>query len=487
MQGEYENFSAVTKVTLSKQNEAECGLNLTADGSVKIISVGASLGEGFAEANGGVVNYGGIMTVNCIFNGDGPERRETAVKFSFREPCEDCVKGKGEAVYYVTDVEIKEDGGMLGVKVRFNSEITVYKEEEKKIMTETGFLEKKSSFSFEEEKRTNGMTEVEDEFETRKISRVLSSSARAIVTGVQCGIGMIVVDGEAILNFLMLASGENGDIIRETRIVPFRYELESDGADVEKNCCAYVSAGKLSVRAEVDEERDRTSVKSQLEVNVYGCVYTPKSVVYVEDAYSPQYRLQITREKETFENFGGFFSSSERINGKADCEVPEYSRLVAITAERIEPTSVTNDDDLKVEGILFADALFIDGENELKCVKASLPFSFSTQVSGRVDGLRLEIEEINCRLRNGRLEVDATIKTCYYTKEIMTFDAVTEAVAGEKTSGDDCSIIMYVGKKGDEEWDLVKATSVPAEKIKEDNPDLVFPLSGGEKIVCVKD
>lgn len=487
MQELREKVDQLERISIIKSNEIERELNLTGDGSVRILSLDASITEAKADARDGSVLYGGILTVSCLFLAGETERREVAAKFSFRAPIDGGVEEKADVFYRVDNAEIKNEGGMLSVKVAFTAEITAFKKLESEVLTETPVLSKKGEITFDGEARSYGRVEVEDEFEIRRIRKILSTSARATVTGAQCGVGCIVADGEATVTLVMLAAGDSGELLRETRIIPFRYELEATDADVSNECYAFATAGKISARAEVDEDRDRTTVTTTLEIAVEGGVFTRKTLVCVEDAYSPDYNLEAVKAQITPESFGGFFTGNERINGRAECDVPEYSRFLTLAGERLEITDSSFEGGINVEGILVADAIFADGENELRSVKARLPFSFSIPVSGgEVERFVVDAGEISCRLRNGGLEVDATLKTCYYTKEKRRLSVATEIRIGDKKPEDESSFAVYIGRKGDEEWDVVRLLGVDAEKLLELNPEISFPLSGGERIICFK-
>ena len=485
MQGEYENLKIQKKTEIEKNCEVICGLNLTADGSVTVLSADTRIGDNFTEIEQGGIVYGGVVTANCVFSGDGPERREAATKFSFRLPVDETIE-RAAVTYRINGAEVKEEGGMLSLRVTFVAVITYFVEEEEKALVKIDALTKKETATFDEVIFSSGKTEVEDEFETKKIKKILSSSVRAYVTGAQCGQGVIIVDGSVAVSLVVLFGGDYGEIERISRIIPFRYELDCDGADVSFSCYAHAVANKINVRVEVDEERDKSSVSLVAEVSVTGGAYKTENLEYVADAYSPTFDIAIERKKVTKQVFTGFYTGSERVGGKAECAVPEYSRFLAVSGERVELTDVSYGTEIKVEGILRGDALFWDGENELKAAPFALPFAFDIPYDGAAHGFTVEIEDISCRLRNGRLEVDGTLKTCYYTTDEIIFPIIISAEAGEEKEEKSGVICVYIGADGDTEWDVVKALGEDIEKLKELNPSLTFPLVGGEKIISYK-
>lgn len=486
MQGEYKNLKILKRTQTEKSGEVICGLNLTADGSVTVLSADARIGETFADIESGGIVYGGIATANCIYSGDGPDLREAATKFSFRLPTEETAEN-ATVSYRVTGAEVREEGGMLSIAVSFTAVITYFVATEEKALVGIDALTKKENATFDEAIFARGKTEAEDEFEAKKIKKILASSARSYVTGAQCGQGVIIVDGSVVVGLVVLLGGEHGEIERITRIIPFRYELDCEGADVSMSCYALTVADKVSARAEVDEERDKSSVSLVVEVSVTGGAYITENFEYVADAYSPDCDISIERKEVKKEVFTGFYTGSERVGGKAECLVPEYSRFIAVSGERTELSDVSYGAEIKAEGVIRGDALFIDGENELKSVPFALPFAFDIPFEGKAYGFTVETEDISCRLRNGRLEVDGTLKTCYYTIDEIIFPIIVSAEAGEAREAKSGVISIYVGEEGDTEWDAVKALGEDAEKLKELNPSLSFPLVGGEKIISYKE
>ena len=49
-----------------------------------------------------------------------------------------------------------------------------------------------------------------------------------------------------------------------------------------------------------------------------------------------------------------------------------------------------------------------------------------------------------------------------------------------------CAISVYLPEKGDELWDICKRLGLREDEITANNPDLVFPLTGNERIIVYR-
>ena len=69
---------------------------------------------------------------------------------------------------------------------------------------------------------------IEEEFELSfPVEEVLFHRAEPVITATQCGVGTIIVDGQVLLSLVLLQNSEKKDIIKETRVLPFRMETSA--------------------------------------------------------------------------------------------------------------------------------------------------------------------------------------------------------------------------------------------------------------------
>ena len=84
------------------------------------------------------------------------------------------------------------------------------------------------------------------------------------------------------------------------------------------------------------------------------------------------------------------------------------------------------------------------------------------------------------------MEVDCHLCINYFQWSWGERRLITALQEGEAITKKPAAITVYVAQKGDEEWDVVKATGEDIESILTFNPDITFPLKGEEKIVVLR-
>ena len=116
---------------MEKKNNLSCALNLTEDSLDKILSLTASCHGGECEISGGEIIYGGSVNFNAIFTAEEINRVEVGAKFTFKAPLDQEFAG-ASADYSLSDVRVKNEGGMLYAVCDLISRLTLYKNEEKR-------------------------------------------------------------------------------------------------------------------------------------------------------------------------------------------------------------------------------------------------------------------------------------------------------------------------------------------------------------------
>ena len=483
MKVETKTIICETKKITVKTNALSCALNLAEEAFDKILAVTATVSSGECEIAGEEIVYGGTANFNAIFSAEEPNRVEAGVKFTFKIPLEAGVTN-ASATYNISDIKVKSDGGMLFAVCDLISSLELIVREEKESVSDGECLTQKETVSTLSRFLVKKEVTVDDEFTVRRVKRALLGEANACITDLKAEEDYVIVDGEVVLNVCLLPFSENSDILKETRIIPFRFEVDAEGSGEGDRLCGRAQVIKVALKIEIDEESDKATVFAA--VNVDLCIedHRPDRFSYIVDAFSKTHELILKREP--IERLTGVTRSVEnvRYNGKALKKAPEYSRLIKIVGERIEGYSARNEKgSLSVDGELSAYALFADSDNAISSEKLVVPFSFT--VSGDGDA-EIFLESLNAKLRSGDIECDANFKVVLTRTEKTVVDTVVSIEEGAERPVRDSAISVYLGKTGDSEWTVVKALGEDAETIAALNPDVSYPLSGGERIVVFR-
>lgn len=481
----YQQIKSEKIVVGAKATNVECETELACE--VKdILSMSASVNLVSAQAHEGRVDYKGRVIFNVIYLLEGEVRRkELGVEFIDYAEISADNDAKIKVELYSESINANRVN-KLTLQTVITAKIYVEKEQETAVLSEGEYcVNLKETTKGELCADLSQTFTVEDQTEVScQLKNVLSSSAVASVNGCQCGIGSVIVDGEIILSLVLLPFEEKSDIIKETRIIPYRLELEGAEIEVSDNSFATAKVSQVALKVFVDEQRKKTSISAEIGLTLSAKAYKQKNLRYVDDMFCVDRQLSLARESITFKNFSGQKYRNERYSGKAFCAVPTDGRLICAMEERVYGVSYSFDQDVRVEGVLSAYVLFENMQSGGLCSRlAELPFSITFAEDYAVEGLRCVCRGLNARLRNGEVEMEGEISIWYRTSTEQTINAITDAQEGEMLQEKQCAFNLYLPSQNDTLWDISKALKIPESVIAEQNEGLEFPLSGKEKII----
>ena len=479
----YQEIKSENTVKGAKATNVECETELACE--VKdILSMTASVALLSAQAYEGRVDYKGRVIFNVIYLLEGEIRRKE-IGVEFVDYGEVSVGDKVKVELNCESINANRVN-----KLTLQAVITakIYEENQ----TSVSILSEADDYCVNLKQATKGELcadlnqafTVEDQIEVSSVLKnVLSSTAVASVNGCQCGIGSVIVDGEIILSLVLLPFEEKSDIIKETRVIPYRLELGGD-VDVNDNSFASALVNQVALKVFVDEDKKKTFISAEMGLVLSAKAYKQKQVSYIDDMFCVDKQLSLARENLNFTDFTQQKYRNERCSGKAFCSVPTDGRLVCAMDERVYGISYNCEQDLVVEGVLSAHILFENMQSGGLCSRlAELPFSITLAEDGKVTGLNCVCRGVNPRLRNGEVEMEAEISVWYCTETEQRFNVITAVEEGESIDAKQCAFSIYIPSENQTLWDVSKALKVPESIITEQNKDLEFPLRGNEKII----
>lgn len=488
VKADFDNFFEIKKQEVTESNAISCSLNLTEENENKIISLSGNVLKGDENEEEQFLVYGGLATFNVVFMADELTRIEVGTKFTFKtkKPTDTC--SLKSVSYRLSNVRVKKDGGMLYAEATLTTIITYFEVEEKAYLKSTDALSKCGTMPILTKTGFNASFELEDEFEEKRIKRVLSSDTELVVTRVDCSVGAVKVYGNAVLSVVMLPFLENSDILKEERVIPFEYEVDCDVSNEDSVATAIATLSKLNLKVYQDEEKGTSNITAVINFAVCGTCQQKVEQTFVEDCYSTACDLNLNYYETTDSQILTHRCEQEKVFGKAHGDVPEYSRLAKIIGERAELSdSVVDGEKLTVSGVIVANAVFVGSENEFITSNFSLPFSVDVGLSGdSFENLQLTVEGLTCKLRSGKMEAEATLKICFAECEMLGYKFINALIEGENKAENKATFSVYLGQKGDTAWDVTKHLGLSEEEILKYNENLTFPLNGNEKIMVFR-
>lgn len=473
-----------------KELKTECKTEIPTDALSRVLDVSAFCGGADYSAEDGKV-YGTII-FNVVYSAvDGTVKKfECAQEFS-QEITED-LSGKtflprvriekaaadGTRTRLTVYAVITVGGKICSVRdipCLSGGDGLVLDSEEKTVAK--GFGVKKATFPVEEEIALS-----------YEVAEVLSQRAQAVITEVQCGVGAIIIDGEVFASALLLQNSENGDIIKEERVLPFRFELQCDETMPVNVAVAEATVKSIRSDVSVDTDSGKSTASVVVAVSVTGEAFAQEQISLSSDAFSETENTALTFSQAEYLLPCGVKTNKKQVSGRCTAGIPAGASVVAVKDETVETVSLKTDKSVLFEGVFSVKAVYKDADGKFGTVTLETPIEYKED-KGDYDRAEICVIANSGRVRvinENESEISGEIVVCssYSKFKKLIFISGIES-AGEKPVCD-AAISVYIPLEGEGLFSLSKRLGVRPEKLIETNKELNFPLSGKERIVIYR-
>ncbi len=324
------------------------------------------------------------------------------------------------------------------------------------------------------------------------VGEVLYHRATPILTAVQCGVGVIICDGEVRLSAILLQTGEKSDIIREEKALPFRVEIECEEAMPTMTATASVKLKSFKTDVKVDKEKNLSLVSVSVGLIFTGEAFSLEKISIADDLFSLTEKIKFKKKDCLICSPQDERVCEVEVEGVAlTDDLPENSTLKAVGGEKAQLISAKNTDDgLLVTGVLSATGYFINGEGKFFTRKLETPFEKLASCPLNSDDefdVYIKTENASGKIistSEALISAHIILSVCPTARNKITYieDAISE---GEKEVNEN-AISVYIAFEGETLFSLAKRLNTPPEILQETNKDLSFPLSSEERIVVYR-
>ncbi|MBQ8426539.1 MAG: DUF3794 domain-containing protein [Clostridia bacterium] len=480
------------------QIKIDCKTDVSTDNVEKVLVCSAFVAVSQSEAVGGQIRYGGKATFYLSYLAvDGQIYKcECGSEFSGTLEKTGVPDGARVRINAVVD---KSEVTLDGIKLSVSAFVTVtafpYERSEicalcggENLIVDSKDVPVVKSFGIKE-----GVFPVEEEFELDyPVQEVLSHRAEAVITAVQCGVGTIIIDGEVLLTVIALQKNQKQDIIRENKVLPFRYELECEDAMPNMQATARAKEKSFKTDISVDSENGTSTLYSSVTLQFEGEAFTKTSATIASDAFSTSDEVELIYDDFPYYKACDQYGANAIALGKCMIdELPVGATLLAVGGEKAEILNATKGEDgIFVTGTVAAVGYFKDGDGRAFTRKMETPFEKTIDYAGE----EKDTVEISC------IATKATGKILTLTELNLEFQLVFTVYPCErsrvkyvkeiKCSGEKkkcaSAISVFIPMEGEDLWSLSKRLNVCPETLVLTNKDLQFPLTGKERIVVYR-
>lgn len=490
-------FLSQNKLKFSDSAKVDCRTDILISEVQKVLSVTAlNLAED-SEISSGKVKVGGRVIFFITYLSQEGEIKKAECGSEYVKTFTDNAIKEGMRASVSVSVE-KTDYGKNGENLTANAVILIkvsLRSEEKIALFNGGenLIADKGEINYDKYcGQYKGAYPIDEEFTLSfEVEEMLSQTVKCSVFAVQCGVGSVIVDGEAYFCATLLPKGEKKDIIREDRVIPFRMEVDADEAMPSMKATAKLFVKSFKTDIEVSPEENKSAVSLSISLG-YECeVFMETSADMAIDAFCTAEETEIIKTNGCLECVGEVRHVKKSVSGRAQTEeLPIGARLTAVCGEKIELISAINDNGkVKVEGVLSLTALYKDGDGSVYAFPAQTPFESYLEV-GSVEGdveVVATIERASAKTVSiTQTEISAEVSFTVYTECKREFNYVKEIKSVGAKKAENSAISVYISFEGESLWSLAKRLGVCPDDLLATNPELQFPLSGEERIVIYR-
>ena len=483
MQLETQCYRGYTRTgTLSQETAVECRFG----GEVEtVLSAHAELLPVQATAEEGGVRVLGRARFSLVYENaeHGVCRVEKGAEFTLKAQGECHAAALPRVRLKTENISVRREGASVYLSALAAAEVELFEEREFEYVTGGGLVTRREELHFFSAHPFSGETETDDEFETDFLGDILLHSSSALVSGVKCSAGSVVLEGEVNLCILALKEGEPVSL---ERLIPFRIEIWQDAAE-GASAEGRVSVKEVYLSADSDEEQGKCRLRAELSLLAEGCVYSEERVDAVIDAFSTERAVKLGYSEAETCSSKETFVRTERIAGKAALSAPiDYSdTLLAVALQRAEGEVVFTPEGRRFEGLATA-TLLVKGQDGRRGVEMSVPFSVPLPCEGECAVSALVCGMSARQKQEGEIDAEATIKLSVTPRQRSVLRAVCAVEEGEPVLERDCAVSVYIPRAGDGLWELSKRLKKPPEEVMRSNPELEFPIREGKRVIIYR-
>lgn len=467
---------------LESQSIVECRLQSGEIASVLTVCAHAVPEE--VSPLDGEVKYSGKLYLTVVYRDlDGKIcRAEKGAEFFHKAQDERITPACFAKAVFVTDgIKTRREGSGFYVSVVVRAKIKVYGTAQMEYLSGgEGLALKKGKTEVVKILCVSGETEEEDGFEIDGAQDILLHTEKANVAQAFVANGKASLIGEVTLTVCSL-KGEK--VLSQERQIPFTVELPVDEWVDKMPVFAKTTVRSALLTVTPDEEKNKSKVAVSLVLYSECLLYFKEEVAIVEDVFSTERNLTVKRAKEGGRYLTNVQTVTERIGGGASLSMAfdgEFS-LQAVVNPKAEIACKKTENGVEAEGFIEAETIFACDDG-VKCAKLSLPFVFPLQTDSddvEIDG---SVYGLTARKSGDKIEADATLKVCVRTFKTVERSYVNGVEEGEKYEENTSAFSVYVPSEGDGLWELAKKLKCKVEDVEKSNPNLTFPIKGGERL-----
>jgi len=311
--------------------------------------------------------------------------------------------------------------------------------------------------------------------------------------------GKINISGELMVSTLYKTDDTDNGLEFIEHEVPFNGAIDVNGTDDSMACDATLRIIDQYIQVRPNEDGEDRLIEMEVSIGVSLKVTDQREVAILEDAYCINKTLEYTKQTVNFPILICRNKSQNAVKETVQLppESPDMLQIFRVSGRVQHDETTVFDDKVTVEGVIYADILYIAGSDASPLFnhKAILQFKQTIETKGATDGMDVTVE-INIdhvgfsMLSEKEVEVRFLLSCNATVVENAQSDVITdvEFLDTDKSVLDKMAgMTIYIVQPGDTLWSVAKRYNASLDDLIELNdlndPNLIFP---GQKLVIVK-
>lgn len=325
------------------------------------------------------------------------------------------------------------------------------------------------------------------------VEKVLEVSCSPFIESVTPFEKYVKVLGGANIDICYVTSGDQNLLRTKQEKVNFEQEVALD-ALTEQSCVqSMLDINNSLIKITTNIDTDYAIVNLNLPYEYCGYAFNTSEFEVVDDIFSTENYLKVCTESFNTLICGGHVNAECKVSGNVESEDRVVDEVLGTCCNTITvATTFIENNNLVLEGVASTTVLYFNKEsNNTYSMVVEMPFSISENVNDLDDSyipiVNVSLGEVSAKVKRGKeIEVSATlfVYADFYT---TTPEAVISDISEQEEKPENMSVLtIYVVKPNETIWDIAKQLNVNPDSLLEQNPQVMLPLVGGEKLIVYR-
>ncbi len=306
------------------------------------------------------------------------------------------------------------------------------------------------------------------------ITEILKVDASVTGHDVKIVTGKAIIQGVIKVCTLYTCGEPSGPIQFMEHEIPFTEILDMPDAVEGMDCEIEYNITSIYYEADYDDDDCGARVMGvEITMTVSVCAASTATIEVLDDCYSPDYDVELTKKECTIENVLSHNKSQIPAKGIVTLteECPDISQVYNVVAKPYVNDVSADGDSTVVSGVLDVYILYltVDPQVPLYSFKQEIPFTY-TEETGSGDKVSVEcatsLSNLSYNLTGEKsVEIRANIAISLKLITSHNIEVIESITASETAKQDRASIVICFVQRGDTLWDIAKRYKTTIEKI----------------------